>query len=145
MTNEQKVILALTTTAYDLGLYYGDDAESALQCLRDHIKEQSDALAGAQRVLEIQAENALKLACVIDERDALRSALRKIHGLASRALADPASKIEDGVTLFHICTVVEEAPKCPACDDGLAWHEKEPGFQQWSTRCGVCGGTGRSK
>lgn len=38
-----------------------------------------------------------------------------------------------------------EAPKCPACDDGLIWHEKEPGFQQWSTKCGVCGGTGRAQ
>ena len=93
-----------------------------------------------------QAEKAklrAELATVTGERDALRSALRKIHGLASRALADPASAIEDGITLFHICTVVEE--ECPACDDGLVWHEKEPGLQQWSTKCGVCSGTGRSQ
>lgn len=100
-----------------------------------------------------QAEKAklrAELATVTGERDALRSALRKIHGLASRALADPASKIEDGVTLFHICMVsgtgrvTPEAPKCPACDEGLVWHEKEPGFQQRSTKCGVCSGTGRA-
>ena len=93
---------------------------------------QSPALSGVNDALSVPTE----LAAVTAERDALRGALVEIYATATRTLAEPPCA--DVSALIMICTILEalpspqspapapEGPECPACDDGLVWHEKEP-------------------
>lgn len=55
-----------------MGLY---NYQSYADCITATVKRLEGELKEARELLEIQAENALKLACVIDERDALQASL----------------------------------------------------------------------
>lgn len=115
-----------------------DEASAAMTSLRARLAEVTgdrdrlrESLKAASHALGMVGHGATGNQRWMSHDPSIRQHCLNAEMAANAALSAPEPK--------------PEAPKCPACDEGLVWHEKEPGFQQWSTKCGVCNGTGRAQ